>query len=61
VFADEQSAVIAQLPSMDDEAAPNFFEAPSAGAVHLDQQALTGVSNRLELSTGWQLGRALSV
>eukprot|EP00983_Pelagomonas_calceolata_P050134 1141822-Pelagomonas_calceolata.AAC.3 len=40
VFAAEQSAVIAQLPSMDDDAAPNFFEAPSAGAVHIDKDAL---------------------
>lgn len=43
VFAAEQSTVIAQLPSMDDDAAPNYFEAPSAGAVQLDVQAFMQV------------------
>ncbi len=35
VFAAERSAVIAHLPSMEDDAAPAFFEAASAGAARL--------------------------
>lgn len=41
VFAAEQSAVITQLPSMDDDAAPSYFEMASAGAVQFDPQALS--------------------
>eukprot|EP00200_Dunaliella_tertiolecta_P015815 CAMPEP_0202412058 /NCGR_PEP_ID=MMETSP1128-20130828/24089_1 /ASSEMBLY_ACC=CAM_ASM_000463 /TAXON_ID=3047 /ORGANISM="Dunaliella tertiolecta, Strain CCMP1320" /LENGTH=610 /DNA_ID=CAMNT_0049017897 /DNA_START=70 /DNA_END=1899 /DNA_ORIENTATION=+ len=52
VFAAEQSAVIAQLPSMDDDAAPNFFEAPSAGAVHIDKDALMEEEDKGALSSG---------
>mmetsp|Transcript_13935 Transcript_13935/g.24422 ORF Transcript_13935/g.24422 Transcript_13935/m.24422 type:complete len:625 (+) Transcript_13935:237-2111(+) len=40
VFAAERNAVIAHLPSMDDKDVPAYFQAPSAGAVNLDQAAL---------------------
>ncbi|KXZ51328.1 hypothetical protein GPECTOR_13g815 [Gonium pectorale] len=40
VFASERSAVIAHLPSMEDDAGPGFFEAPSAGAATADLAAM---------------------
>jgi len=49
VFADEQSAVIAQLPSMDDAKAPNFFEAPSAGVVRFDTGAMMQVGQGITM------------
>lgn len=40
VFANERSAVIAHLPSLEDQAARAFFEAPTAGVVQTDLAAM---------------------
>ncbi|GIL76977.1 hypothetical protein Vretimale_8576 [Volvox reticuliferus] len=40
VFASERSAVIAHLPSMEDDASPAFFEAPTVGEAKTDLDAM---------------------
>jgi hypothetical protein len=52
VFAAEQNALVAQLPSMDDDSAPSFFETPSAGALQFDAQALTKVGLSCSVGKG---------
>ncbi len=43
VFANEASAVIAQLPSMDGDEGGRFFEAASAGAVDMGLDSMEGM------------------
>lgn len=57
VFANERSAVIAHLPSMDDDS-KNFFEAPTAGAAAADMEGIDAADDDEEPSSSGEAGEA---